>query len=73
MEIIIETFSWEGAPNVVMYKYNKGTIRGVIDFKNMYKAYRKSKCGKGFKKSSARFSLMALDGINSLIEQLKNN
>lgn len=44
----------------------------VIDFENMYKAYRKSKSGKGFKKSSARFSIMALDGINSLVEQLKN-
>ncbi len=44
----------------------------VIDFKNMYRAYRKSKCGKGFKKSSAKFNIMALDGINTLIEQLKN-
>lgn len=44
----------------------------VIDFENMYKAYRKSKSGKGFKKSSAKFNIMALDGINALIEQLKN-
>lgn len=44
----------------------------VIDFNNMYKAYRKSKRGKGFKKSSAQFSVMALEGINSLIEQLKD-
>ena len=44
----------------------------VVDFENMYKAYRKAKCGKGFKKSSARFNVMALDGINILIEQLKN-
>lgn len=44
----------------------------VIDFNNMYKAYGKSKCGKGYKTSSARFNIMALDGINSLIEQLKN-
>lgn len=44
----------------------------VIDFNNMYKAYRKSKSGKGFKKSSARFGIMALDGINALIEQLRN-
>lgn len=44
----------------------------VIDFGNMYKAYRKSKCGKGYKKSSAKFNLMALDGINVLIEQLKS-
>lgn len=44
----------------------------VIDFQNMYKAYRKSKSGKGFKKSSAKFSATALDGVNSLIEQLKS-
>ncbi len=44
----------------------------VIDFENMYRAYRKAKCGKGYKKSSAKFNLMALDGINTLIEQLKN-
>ncbi len=44
----------------------------VIDFNNMYKAYRKAKCGKGFKKSAARFNVMALDAINTLIGQLKN-
>ena len=44
----------------------------VLDFDNMYRAYRKSKCGKGFKKSSAKFNIMALDGIYTLIEQLKN-
>ena len=44
----------------------------VIDFKNMYTAYRKAKSGKGYKKSSSRFGMMALDGINSLIEQLKD-
>lgn len=44
----------------------------VIDFNNMYKAYRKAKSGKGYKKSSAKFGIMALDGINKLIEQLKD-
>ena len=44
----------------------------VIDFNNMYKAYRKAKRGKGYKKSSAKFGIMALDGINKLIEQLKD-
>ena len=44
----------------------------VIDFKNMYRAFRRSKCGKGYKNSSARFNLMALEGVNALIEQLKN-
>lgn len=44
----------------------------VIDFNNMYKAYRRSKRGKGFRKSSAKFNVMALDGINRLIKQLKD-
>ena len=44
----------------------------VTDFKNMYQAFRKSKCGKGYKKSSARFNLTALDGVHTLISQLKN-
>lgn len=44
----------------------------VIDFENMYKAYRKAKHGKGYKTSAAKFNIMALDGINSLIEQLKD-
>lgn len=44
----------------------------VVDFQNMYKAFRKAKCGKGFKKSSARFNLIALDGVNALIAQLRN-
>lgn len=44
----------------------------VIDFKNMYRAYKKSKSGKGFKKSSAKFNIMALDAINTIIEQLKS-
>lgn len=44
----------------------------VIDFENMYKAYRKAKCGKGYKKSAAKFNVMALEGVNALIEQLRN-
>ena len=44
----------------------------VIDFNNMYNAYRKAKCGKGYKNSAAKFNIVALDGINALIEQLKN-
>lgn len=43
----------------------------VIDFQNMYRAFRKAKCGKGYKKSSARFDLAALDGVHTLIKQLK--
>ena len=44
----------------------------VIDFNNMYRAYRRARRGKGFKKSSARFDLAALDGVNSLIAQLRS-
>lgn len=44
----------------------------VIDFNNMYRAFRRAKCGKGYKKSSARFNLAALDGVHTLIEQLRN-
>lgn len=44
----------------------------VIDFDNMYRAFRKAKCGKGHKKSAARFNLAALDGIHTLITQLKD-
>lgn len=44
----------------------------VTDFENMYMAYKRSKRGKGYKKSSARFSVAALDGINTLIQQLKD-
>lgn len=43
----------------------------VIDFDNMYRAYRKAKRGKGYKKSSARFTVGALEGIHLLIEQLR--
>lgn len=44
----------------------------VIDFQNMYRAFRKAKRGKGYKKSSARFNLAALDGVHALIHQLKD-
>ena len=44
----------------------------VTDFDNMYRAFRKAKRGKGYKKSSARFNLAALDGVHTLIQQLEN-
>ena len=43
----------------------------VVDFENMYRAYRKAKRGKGYKKSAAKFGIMALEGVNTLAEQLK--
>ena len=44
----------------------------VIDFDHMYRAYRISKRGKGYRKSSAKFNLMAVEGIHMLIDQLKD-
>ena len=44
----------------------------VIDFNNMYRAFRRAKCGKGYKKSSARFNVAALDGIHALIQQIRD-
>lgn len=44
----------------------------VTDFGNMYAAFRKAKCGKGYKTSSSRFNITALDGVNTLILQLRN-
>jgi len=43
----------------------------VIDFKNMYRAFRRAKRGKGFKNGAARFDAAALDGIHALIHQLE--
>lgn len=44
----------------------------VTDYDNLYRAYRKAKSGKKFNSSTAKFSSMALDGINILKEQLEN-
>lgn len=43
----------------------------VTDYDNLYKAYRKAKAGKRFNSSTARFSMMALDGIQALERSLK--
>lgn len=58
-----------------MDKY-KGVIKMdkdiVANYDNLYQSYRKSKSGKKFNGSTAKFSVMALDGINVLKEQLEN-
>lgn len=41
----------------------------VCDFGNLYNAYRKSRCGKGYSVSSMKFQMRTLDGI-SLIKQM---
>ena len=43
----------------------------VMDFQNMYWAFRKARRGKGYKKSAARFDAAALDGVQALISQLR--
>lgn len=44
----------------------------VVDFGNLYRAYKKAKKGKGRKYSVARFALVALEGIHLLKELLTN-
>lgn len=44
----------------------------ICDFENLYKAYKKSKKGKGFKNSSAKFETKALDGLYHLKKQLES-
>lgn len=38
----------------------------VTDFNNLYKAYKKAKTGKGYRKSSAKFEVQVLSGIHVL-------
>ncbi len=49
-----------------------GDFEIVTDFKNLYKAYKKAKAGKGFKNSSARFEIHSYDGILLLKQQLED-
>ena len=44
----------------------------VTDFNNLYHAYRKAKSGKGYKNSSAKFEIQALDGVHKLKQQLES-
>ena len=44
----------------------------ICNFKNLYKAYRKAKRGKGFNGSCAKFQTMSLEGLHMLKEQLEN-
>ncbi len=44
----------------------------VIDFSNLYKAYKKAKCGKHYRTSSAKFQIRCLDGINRLKSLLES-
>ena len=44
----------------------------ICDYENLYKAYKKAKCGKKFNGSSAKFQTMSLEGLHLLKEQLEN-
>lgn len=54
-----------------MANNSKADFEKVVDFGNLYKAYRKSKTGKGFNKSSTKFQTLALDGIYQIKSQLE--
>ncbi len=43
----------------------------ICDFGNLYKAYKKSKGGKGFTKSRVKFQIVALDGIHQIKRRLE--
>lgn len=43
----------------------------ICDFGNLYNAYRRSKCGKGFSKSSMKFQIAALDGVYQIKRKLE--
>ena len=47
-----------------MIENNQTDFEKITDFRNLYTAYKKSKCGKGFSKSSMKFQVSALDGIH---------
>lgn len=38
----------------------------IVDFGNLYRAYKKSKQGKGFNKSRIKFEMSAIDGIHQI-------
>ena len=49
-----------------MIEDKKTDFEIITDFGNLYNAYKKAKCGKGFTKSSMKFQTAALDGIYQL-------
>jgi len=50
---------------------SKTDFEEVADFGNLYKAYKKSKSGKGFSNSRQRFQVAALDGIHQIKRRLE--
>jgi len=54
-----------------MTEDNRSDFEKVTDFSNLYQAYKKSKLGKGYTKSSMRFQVAALDGIYQIKRRLE--
>lgn len=54
-----------------MIEDNMTDFEKVCDFANLYNAYRKSKCGKGFAKSCIKFQTVALDGVHQIKRRLE--
>lgn len=54
-----------------MIENNQTDFEIICDFGNLYKAYKKSKSGKGFAKSSMKFQMIALDGIYQIKRRLE--
>lgn len=52
---------------------DKTEFEKVTDFGNLYKAYRKSKTGKGFSKSKLKFEVASLDGIHQIKKILETD
>ena len=46
-------------------------FENITNTDNLYKAYKKSKQGKGFSKSSQKFQVVALDGIYQIKRSLE--
>lgn len=54
-----------------MMEDNQTDFNKITDFGNLYKAYRRSKSGKGYSKSRIKFQMAALDGIYQIKRRLE--
>lgn len=54
-----------------MIESNQTDFERITDFGSLYAAYKKSRCGKGFCKSSMRFQIAALDGIHQIKRRIE--
>ena len=63
------SFPWQGINKKV---YNLTDFEKVIDFGNLYRAYKRSKKGKGYKVSASKFATRALEGVHLLRDMLIN-